>query len=103
MKKRHSAIPRIRGELMQIADQVENMPFSIGKTLATEIRLRVQQLYRRPPVTRAPVTSTPITPQVEAAIRAYHNAFPDASYAGNRTPFQLRSSGRISEVLNPGD
>lgn len=82
-------IPEIQNELMHIAGQ-HNLPRVMELAL---------ELSRRPPISKAPPTSTPMTPMLAAQIATYHRIMP-----GPPTQMEIArvfnvSQGRVSEVL----
>ena len=89
MSANKRTIPQIRNRLREIADQ-NGIP---------EIHDLVDEMYRRAPARRAPVTSQRFTPALAAEIRREAREHPEMSEQelGNR--FEV-NPGRISDALH---
>jgi hypothetical protein len=81
-------IPEIRERLNELA-----------ATLACpELATLADELKRRPVRRRAERVSTPVTPELRTAIRAYHTAHPAMTQAEIGRVFNV-NPGRVSEAL----
>jgi hypothetical protein len=62
------------------------------------LQIVIGQMYSRPAVTHAKVSSTPMSPQIAMAIRRMHYNNPDMTYMDIAATVGV-NSGRVSEVL----
>lgn len=90
---REMTIPEVRAALAELIEC-----FDVDRKTRARLDNLVEQLCRRPAVTRAPVTSRPTSPLLRAAIRAFHAAHPDATQHAIATVFHV-NAGRVSEAL----
>ena len=80
-------IPEIRDRLKEIA----------AESGISEIAILADELTRRHPRKRAPIESTPFTPELAAQIRAYAAAHPNMTQVAVGKVFGV-NQGRVSEA-----
>lgn len=74
--------------------EIQNQLRELSQTIA----LLAEELSRRPPIKRAPVTSDPVAPELRRAVRRHSRANPKESYASIARRFNI-NPGRVSEIL----
>ena len=85
----------IYAELNTLAGHIRTLGYANS---ASRIEDCVRDLKRRPPTRRAPVTSTPMTPEIAAKIR--ETAWKHPTWSQQRIATRLGvNSGRVSEIL----
>lgn len=87
-------IPQCRDALLEIA----NKELMHEPDIADAIREIVMDMYRRPPVRRAPPKQKSLDPQLKAEIVEYVDQHPDETYADIAHLFGV-NSGRVSEAV----
>jgi hypothetical protein len=95
-----TTIPEIQKRLHELADAlVLPLLFPMKpEDIGSELRNLTIQLSRRPPVTRAPVVSRRMTPEVAAKIRQLHEVYPDLTQQQIAERMGV-VAGRVSETL----
>ena len=97
-------IPEVRAALVELIrrldDRLDDLECGVQavRGFRDEITELIEQLRRRPAVTRAPITSQKATAALVRSIRAYHAAHPTATQHAIATYFHV-NSGRVSEAL----
>jgi hypothetical protein len=89
-------IPDIQERLNQVADELET-----GADIceaAAEIRRLSANLSRRKPIRKAPISSSPMTPELTEEIRDYWRANPAMSQTDIGAKFNV-NAGRVSEAV----
>ena len=84
--------------ILQIADRLPYAPLKERMAMADELRWIESELYRRPAVTKAPASSPPMTPVMEARIRGYHRMHPTTPMHEIASKFRVNSA-RVSEAI----
>lgn len=81
--------------LIEVAKRLRELGDQFGMP---ELHELANEIPRRPPVTRAPVTSRKVTPQMAEDIRIVHEINPTWSQSRIGRLFGV-NAGRVSEVL----
>lgn len=88
-------VPEVANRMRAIADKLKRSQPSA----ASELLELAEELRRRPSVgTRAPATSTSMTPELEQEIRDYAEANPGLSQQAIAEAFNV-NHGRVSEAI----
>ncbi len=92
-------IPQVRSEMEQYAALIRAGKATVTPSFfADRLDIWVEDLKRRSPVRRAKPTSTPTDETLNAAMRAYAAAYPEASLTAIGAVFNV-NGGRVSEAL----
>ena len=88
-------IPELANQIREIAEKIKaSRPIE-----ADELMQLADELRRRPPGPRAPVESTPMTPELAQEIREYADAHPGMSHQTIAEAFNV-NHGRVSEAIH---
>ncbi len=87
-------VPEVANRIREISENIKGS----HPTDAEELMQLADELRRRPPGPRAPVESTPMTPELAQDIRDYAEAHPGTSHQAIAEEFNV-NHGRISEAL----
>ena len=87
-------IPEVAGRIREIAEKIKTS----RPVEADELMQLADELKRRPPGPRAPVESTPMTPELAQEIREYAEAHPGMSHQAIAEKFNV-NHGRVSEAI----
>jgi hypothetical protein len=87
-------IPEVAQRIREIADQIQEQ----CPTESAELFDLASELSRRPPGARAPITSTPMTPELAEEIREYADQNPGLSHQAIAEVFKV-NHGRVSEAI----
>jgi hypothetical protein len=93
-----ACIPDLRPVVLEIADRLPYAPLEERMALAEKLRWVESEMYRRPPIRKAPPRSRTMTPAIERQIRVYAWRNPTASQQDISNVFGVIAA-RVSEAL----
>jgi len=87
-------IPEVADRIRGIAEEIKGD----HPDISVELMKLADELRRRPPVPRAPATSTQMTPELAEEIREFAEANPGLSHQAIAEKFNV-NHGRVSEAI----
>lgn len=88
-------VPEVAARIREIADEIQ----AEHPAVAEQLRELADELRRRPAGPRAPVTSTPTTPELQQEIREFAETHPGLSQQTIAEHFNV-NHGRVSEAIH---
>lgn len=93
-------IPEVREILYNMAREMKADASPHWQNRGVLLEYLIAEMYRRPPVAKAPVSAAPITERIKADVRRVHDADPNLRMDQIGAMFNI-SQGRVSEILHP--